>query len=322
MALQSVTFFQRKLEKLAIAGETGAGKSTLMRTIAGLVQPEEGELTFERKRIAGPAERLVPGHPGIAYLSQQFELQKFLRVEQVLDYANTLSDHEASTLFEICQIDHLLTRGTDQLSGGERQRVAICRLLISAPRLLLLDEPFTHLDREHKETLKTVVEEIGERLRITIMLVSHDPDDTLSWADRILVMRRGKILQEGSPEEVYNNPVDEYTGGLFGQYNILHPGEFRIVASLIPERRLHATAEGRSLFFRPEHFKVVRKSGRALRAKVEKVSFLGSHWDARIRIGKKQFQLRTYEKIREGQICYLGLKEEALSFLREGITVQ
>src|SRR5690606_2944022 len=89
LALKSVTFSQRKQEKLAIAGETGAGKSTLLKAIAGLVQPEEGELVFERKPVAGPAEKLVPGHPGIAYLSQQFELQKFIRVGQVLDYANT-----------------------------------------------------------------------------------------------------------------------------------------------------------------------------------------------------------------------------------------
>ena len=144
--LRDITFTQNKLEKVGLAGETGAGKSTLLKLIAGLLQPDGGELVFERKKVAGPADQLVPGHPGIAFLSQHFELQKSLRVEQVLAYSNKLSDREAHRLYRVCQIDHLLKRRTDELSGGEKQRVAICRLLISLPRLLLLDEPLANAD--------------------------------------------------------------------------------------------------------------------------------------------------------------------------------
>ena len=97
VAVDTVSFTQKKLEKIAISGETGSGKSTLLKMIAGLIQPDSGTILFENARIAGPEEKLVAGHPHIAYLSQHFELQKFLRVEQVLEYANQLTTDEALT---------------------------------------------------------------------------------------------------------------------------------------------------------------------------------------------------------------------------------
>ena len=105
--LHNIRFSQPRLQKIAIAGETGSGKSTILRIIAGLEQPDTGEVIFEGKRVEGPTEKLVPGHTGIAYLSQHFELPKFLRVEQVLIYSNTLLDAEAEVLFDVCHISHL-----------------------------------------------------------------------------------------------------------------------------------------------------------------------------------------------------------------------
>lgn len=312
--LQDISFSQKKLEKIAVAGETGAGKSTLLKVVAGLVQPDTGELLFEKKKISGPDEQLVPGHPGIAYLSQHFELQKSLRVEQVLEYSNTLSDVEANRLYAVCQIDHLLKRRTDELSGGEKQRVAICRLLISSPRLLLLDEPFSHLDMVHKNTLKSVIRDIGEKLRITCILVSHDPQDTLSWADRILVMKDGVIIQKGTPETIYNQPVDEYTGGLFGQYNVIHPENFKAFSRLKPLKKLMAEGrEKKSIFIRPEQFKLVRKSNSSLRGKVEKIFFSGNFREAEIVVSTKRLVVRLLNSdVREGQIVHLSVSKNGL----------
>ena len=268
VALHGITFMQRRLQRLAIAGETGSGKSTLLKTIAGLIQPDEGEVYFEGSPVKGPDERLVPGHPSIPYLSQNFELAKFLRVEQVFSYSNVLSDAEASSLFKVCQIDHLLKRKTDQLSGGERQRIAICRLLISSPRLLLLDEPFAHLDIVHKETLQAVIQDIGERLGITVMLVSHDPTDILSWADKIVVIRDGVLVQKGKPAKLYNNPADEYVAGLFGRYSSLDPDTASCLGLNTRKRRI---------IVRPEHFKVNRSGRKAQRAVITRKSFLGNY---------------------------------------------
>jgi len=309
--LSNITFSQRRLENIAVAGETGAGKSTLLKIIAGLVQPEDGDTLFENRKIAGPQDQLVPGHPGIAYLSQHFELQKFLRVEQVLDYSNTLSDREARRLYEVCQISHLLKRKTDQLSGGEKQRIAICRLLISCPSLLLLDEPFSHLDMVHKNTLKTVIRDIGEKLKITCVLVSHDPLDTLSWADKMLVMKDGQIIQKGKPEKVYEQPVNEYVGGLFGKYNILRPESFKVFAALKPVKKYMHEGGKKSLFIRPEQLRLVKKSSRALRGKVEKVLFFGGYRELEIRVsGKHMITVKSESgDVEKGDTVYVSMAD-------------
>lgn len=278
--LKNVTFTQKKYQKIAVAGETGSGKSTLLKIIAGLEQPDSGEVMFNDEKVKGPAENLVPGHPSIAYLSQNFELPKFLRVEQVLSYANTLATEEAATLYDVCRISHLQMRRTDELSGGERQRIAVARLLISWPSILLLDEPFTHLDMVHKKTLKEVIRDIGDKLKITCILVSHDPSDTLSWADKILVMKDGKVIQKGAPEKVYREPVNEYVAGLFGRYNLLSFAEARSFY------RRAADQPRKKLLIRPEDFKLVPRKVKSISGKVEKVSFMGSCYELEVRCGE------------------------------------
>jgi ABC-type sugar transport system ATPase subunit len=222
VALPRIRFVQPKGRHLAIAGETGSGKSTLLKTIAGLVTPGEGVVFFEGARVEGPLERLIPGQPGIAYLSQYFELWHHYRVEEVLSYSNDLSPEEAAGLYRLCHIDHLLQRRTDQLSGGERQRIALARLLVHPPRLLLLDEPFSNLDMIHKRLLKKVIRESTEKYGITCILVSHDPYDTLSWADELILLREGRLHQQGAPLDVYSRPIDEYAAGLLGEYSMVN----------------------------------------------------------------------------------------------------
>jgi iron(III) transport system ATP-binding protein len=120
--IQPLSFVQRAGQKLALVGESGAGKSTLLQLIMGMVQLSGGEIQVAGSRVRGPEEALVPGPPGVAYLSQKSDLPKFLRVEQVLSYASKRPAAEAQSLYKLCRIDHLLARRTDQLSGGEQQR--------------------------------------------------------------------------------------------------------------------------------------------------------------------------------------------------------
>lgn len=216
--LHNISFAQAVGQKLVLAGETGSGKSTLLKIIAGLVQPDSGQVAWQGDIVKGPKEQLVPGHPRIAYLPQYFELPKFLRVEQVLEYANKLSSTEAQRLFRICRIKHLLKRKTDELSGGERQRIALCRLLIGRPTLLLLDEPYSNLDMIVKGVLSQVIDDVSAKLTITCILVSHHPEDTLSWADHVMVLYKGRVVQQGKPQEIYRKPKNEYVAGLFRDY--------------------------------------------------------------------------------------------------------
>ena len=237
VSLPHITFTLRKNQRLAIAGETGSGKSTLLKIIAGLATPNNPTpanplpanpstgVHFEGTKVLGPLERLIPGQPGIAYLSQHFELWHNYRVAEVLDYDNDLEPAAATTLYQLCHIDHLLHRRTDQLSGGERQRIALARLLVHPPRLLLLDEPYSNLDMIHKRTLKLVLSNIAGKFDITLVLVSHDPCDTLTWAHHLIVLKDSRIIQSGPPRHVYGQPRDEYVAGLLGDYTLVN-GQF------------------------------------------------------------------------------------------------
>ncbi|MCD9018258.1 ABC transporter ATP-binding protein [Parachryseolinea silvisoli] len=274
--LQPISFSQQKHEKIAIAGETGSGKSTLLKIVAGLVASDAGEVIFEESRIKDPRDVLVPGQEGIAYLSQHFELPKFLRVEQVLGYANILPEDDANVLYAICRIEHLLKRRTDQLSGGERQRIALAKLLIAKPRLLLLDEPFSNLDPGHKNVLKSVIHDLGEQLDMTFMMVSHDPADTLPWADKILVLRDGQLVQQGSPQTVYKQPVDEYVAGLFGTYT----------AVTVRDQTVH--------FLRPEDFTLsVTETPGAQKGFIVKSLFFGGFCELEIAASGMMYLVRS-----------------------------
>ncbi|MBZ5856783.1 ABC transporter ATP-binding protein [Flavihumibacter profundi] len=277
--LQETNFVQAKSQVLAVVGETGSGKTTLLKLIGALIQPDTGNIFLEGKRVEGPNEKLIPGHPKIAYLSQHFELRNNYRVEEILSYANRLSEEDANEIYELCRISQFLKRGTDQLSGGEKQRIALARLLVGSPRLLILDEPFSNLDFQLKQLLKTVLKDLGETLQITSIISSHDPLDTLSQADEILVMQSGLIVQKGKPEEVYGHPVNEYAGAIFGRYNLIGPELAAGFPHIFPAQKA-----GKTLFTRPEHFQITKLGGPTIKGTVKAVYFMGNYYHVEIRV--------------------------------------
>ncbi|MCU0375907.1 MAG: ABC transporter ATP-binding protein, partial [Chitinophagaceae bacterium] len=222
-AIANISFGLNEGEKLGIMGHTGSGKSTLLRAIAGLVQPYSGAAYLGGEKIAGPLEKLIPGHPKIAYLSQYFELRPNYFVHEQLEYANTLQPEEATEIYEVCQIAHLLSRKTTELSGGERQRIALARLLTMQPQLLLLDEPFSHLDHEHRQVIKQVIETAAQRFKLACILVSHEPADVLPWADRMLIIENGRLAADSSPMQLYHNPATPSQALLLGEALLANP---------------------------------------------------------------------------------------------------
>ena len=247
--LKDISFTQQKFQKIAIAGETGSGKSTLMKIVGGLAQADSGTVFFDGVRVKGSEEVLIPGFPGIAYLSQYFELRNNYRVEEILAYANKLVEEDANRIYEVCRVTHLLKRRTEQLSGGEKQRIALARLLTTAPRMLLMDEPFSNLDMIHKSILKSVINDLVEELEITCMLISHDAQDLLSWADEVMLMKDGVIVQQGTPQEVYYKPVNEYAAGLLGKYNIVQGRFVRPEDVVLGDKKGMKGIVNRVLFF-------------------------------------------------------------------------
>ena len=286
--VKDVSFIQQSFQKIAIAGETGSGKTTLLKMIAGLIQPDAGEILFQGQRVLGPYEKLLPGHPGIAYHSQYFELRNNYRVEEELECSNQLSKGDANGIYNVCRIQHLLKRRTDQLSGGEKQRIVLARLLTISPKLLLLDEPFSNLDAIHKSIIKTVIHDIGEKLDISCILVSHDPQDILSWADTILVMKEGQIIQQGTPEKIYRQPVNEYGAGLFGEYNLVDISLAEQFAKLPGIQN-----NGKKLLVRPEDLSIAKAGDNDLHGTVEKSLFWGSYYTIDVRLDQQLIRIKA-----------------------------
>jgi iron(III) transport system ATP-binding protein len=268
--VRDVSFIQQPFEKIAIAGETGAGKTSLLKMIGGLMQPASGRIFLHDERVNGPDEQLIAGHKKIAYLSQHFELRNNYRVHELMEMANLLEVTAAQKIYSVCRIDHLLNRRTDELSGGEKQRIVLAKLLSTAPDLLLLDEPFSNLDMHHKQQMKLVLHDVGEEMKITSLLVSHDALDILSWADTVFFMRDGAIIQKGSPEELYNRPADAYCAALMGAYNLID-------TSAIPSLHKKNRA-GKKLFCRPEQVRLADAHSSEIKGRVKKILYWGSYY--------------------------------------------
>ncbi|MFY8003533.1 MAG: ABC transporter ATP-binding protein, partial [Chitinophagaceae bacterium] len=251
--------------KLAFIGETGSGKSTLLKMIAGWEEPSAGNAYFKEIPVWKKLEKLLPGEKGIAYLSQHFELRNNYTVTEIVHFDNKLSIDEADKIYRICDIEHLLKRKTHELSGGEKQRIAIARLLIGKPELLILDEPYTNLDKFHKKQMQDLIDAICYQLGITCLLVSHDAADILSWAHEIYVMQNGAIVQKGNPETIYNYPQNEYVAGLLGSYTV------------IPNSWLNnKTNDTASSIVRPEKIKLQKLNNEVSRiGRITKQKYLG-----------------------------------------------
>ena len=220
-ALENISFQQSRGECLAIAGSSGSGKSTLLRLIAGHESPDSGSIHLFGQRVLGPHEQLIPGHAGLKFLPQHCHLPHHYFVRELFSYANQWEGEQGKALFELCRIGHLMDRKHTEISGGEQQRIALALLLISSPQWLLLDEPFSHLDPINKSILQQVLNDVARQFSITYLLCSHHPEDIFAWANRLLILRDGKIVSEGQPASLYFQPTDAYVAGLLGDYQEL-----------------------------------------------------------------------------------------------------
>ena len=208
-------------ELVVLLGATGAGKTTLLRCIAGLETPDAG--TIEMK---GDLTRLAPAARDVALVFQNFSLYPRWSVRRNLEFSlrapgRNLGEDEIANRVgwaaEMLRITALLDRPATRLSGGEMQRVAIGRAIVRRPKIFLMDEPLTNLDAKLRESLRVELVELRRRLKTPMIFVTHDQAEALSTADRIVVISKGRILQAGTPEEIYRRPKTPEVARQLGQ---------------------------------------------------------------------------------------------------------
>lgn len=221
--LKNLSFAVRKGEQIAVIGESGCGKSTLLQLIYGL-HHTEGKIFWEERELLGPNFNLVPGEPFMKYLAQDFNLMLPLNVaENVGKFLSNMypvkKKRRILELLEVVEMQDLAAKKAGELSGGQQQRVALARALAKEPEVLLLDEPFSHIDHFRKNNLRRRLYGYFREKDITIITATHDSTDALSFADRAIVLKDGRIHAAATPELLYNEPPDKYVASLFGDVN-------------------------------------------------------------------------------------------------------
>jgi ABC-type Fe3+/spermidine/putrescine transport system ATPase subunit len=268
--LSAISFEAKKGAHISIIGESGCGKSTLLKLIYGLLQPNGGTIFWKENQIMGPDYNLVPGETYMKYLSQDFDLMPFITVEENISQFLSVfypEELEARTkeLLEMIEMTSFAKTKVKLLSGGQQQRVALARVLAQKPEILLLDEPFSHIDNSRKNNLRRNLFNYLKDEAITCIVASHDSNDILSFADEIIVLKDQKIIAQNTPEHLYKNPKKKYVASLFGEVN------------LVPMSLLKAyTKIDKSILVYPNEFKISEKAG--LNVKVLKSYFKGSHY--------------------------------------------
>jgi ABC-type Fe3+/spermidine/putrescine transport system ATPase subunit len=277
--------------RLGIAGETGSGKSSLLQILGGRGQADQGTVWMNEKKVPGIHEKLVPGHPGIAYLSQDFELPPHYYIHEILAYASEMPEAERFRLYEWCRIGHLISRRTNQLSGGERQRVALARELSVKPELLLMDEPFSNLDAFHRQIMKEVLADLSREMNITQVMVSHEAQDLLPWADEIIVMQKGSLIQKGKPIELYQQPENVYVAGLLGEFNLVDPMKPAFAALPFEHK------PGSKWLIRPEDMIPAAGTDRHLMGILKEISFRGAYYAGKIQVEEQDLLIYLHEPV-------------------------
>ncbi len=289
-ALQDITLDFPAGELVALLGPSGCGKTTLLRIIAGLEQPDSGSVILEGEDTSGTHVR----ERQVGFVFQHYALFKHMTVFDNVAFGLRMRprkirptekqiQEKVHALLNLVQLDWLGDRFPAQLSGGQRQRIALARALAVEPSVLLLDEPFGALDAKVRKELRRWLRKLHDELHITSIFVTHDQEEALEVADRVVLMDHGKVEQVGTPEEVYNHPQTPFVYGFLGSVNLFH--------GRVEQDRLHvgddALPHGQSdiahgaevyAFARPHELEIVTDlSGeQGIRAKVDRILAFGN----------------------------------------------
>ncbi|WP_299363076.1 ABC transporter ATP-binding protein [Winogradskyella sp.] len=214
-------------ENLAIIGESGSGKSTLLKLIYGEYDLEKGEIFWKNTKILGPKFNLVVGYDFMKYVSQEFDLMPYTSVEDNIGkhlsrFYPEEKEKRTKALIKVVELEAFAKTKVKNLSGGQKQRVAIARALAKEPEILLLDEPFSHIDNFKKQSLRRSVFNYLKQQQITCIVASHDKNDVLGFADEMIALHNKRIIAKGTPSHLYHNPQNPLIAAFFGEFSVIN----------------------------------------------------------------------------------------------------
>jgi sulfate/thiosulfate transport system ATP-binding protein len=288
-ALNDINFTVADGELVALLGPSGCGKTTLLRIIAGLEVADRGAVLFD----GADATRRQPRERRVGFVFQHYALFRHMSVFENVAFGLRVRPAETRPsdadiagkvheLLELVQLDYLGDRFPGQLSGGQRQRVALARALAVEPKVLLLDEPFGALDAKVRQELRSWLRRLHADIHLTSVFVTHDQEEALELANRVVVMNEGRIEQDGTPEHVVEHPATPFVVNFLGQVNIFH-GRVQAGKALLGPLSLeypehpHTEARGASGYSRPHELEVSRNdAGGGLWATVSDVRMAGA----------------------------------------------
>lgn len=295
----------------AILGANGSGKSTLLKLIAGLLDPDKGEILYNNNHVQGPLHKLVPGHPEISLVKQDNSLFPLHTVRENLQYilqskTHKFQEKQIQELSKLLNLNANLDRALKSLSGGEQQRAAIAAALATGAKLLLLDEPFSQTDIYLKSNLKNHLKHIVEQLNTGILYVTHEPYNVLGFADEIIILNKGKIIETGSSQNIYYMPKKESTAILTGYCNWIPVDQLKVV------NHLHRI--NNNYLLRPDQIQWNLNNGKdLLPATIEKIEFHGIYQLLHLNLQNKLIllssQISYHSDIKIGQEVYVSFKK-------------
>lgn len=298
-AVDSINLKVKSGEILAILGPSGCGKSTLLQLIAGLEKPDQGEIKINNNLVYSKEKNifLAPDKRKISLVFQNYALWPHYNIFDNIAYplkvrkkSKSIIKNKVKSVIDLVKLKGTEKRYPFELSGGEQQRVALARALIMKPQILLLDEPLSNLDAKLREDMQSEIKRIQRQMDLTIIHVTHNQKEAMGLADRISIMKKGKIIQTGKAEEIYCNPCNKFVANFVGKINIF---------------------EDENLLLRPEKISINCKKGKKNAEIIERI-FLGNIIEYKLRLADKKnskniiVQTSTEEKYGIGDKVYIN----------------
>lgn len=258
-------------ELVSLLGPSGCGKTTTLRLLAGFLQPDGGEIRVDGKVIASPTVVLPPERRNMSMIFQSYAIWPHMTVFQNVAYGlkfhgvpKAEAEKKVRKMLEVVRLEHLGARYPSELSGGQQQRVALARALVVEPGILLLDEPLSNLDANLREEMRFEIRRLHDEFKITSVYVTHDQSEAMVIADRICVMKLGRIEQVGGPEDIYDRPRTRFVAEFIGKTNMLsgeweNGGRVRLGPALHLDVRAQShpgAGEKASVSLRPHHIQL------------------------------------------------------------------